>query len=60
MEESISHLEKTAQKLYPILEEVERRMIDEKTTETKMGNKGIETLDTGDIESSRKPMVIRK
>lgn len=60
MEENTSHLEKTANKLLPILDEVEKRMIDEKKDVGKLKKRPIETLDSSEIETSRKAMVIRK
>lgn len=62
MEENTSHLEKTAQKLLPILDEVEKRMIDEKKEVGKVNKKkkNVETLDSSEIETGRKAMVIRK
>lgn len=60
MEESTSHLEKTANKLLPILDELEKRMIDEKKEVGKARKKPVETLDSNEVDTGRKAMVIRK
>jgi len=62
MEEQTSHLEKTAIKLLPILDEVEKRMIDEKQTVglDKSKKNFVETLDSSEIDTTRKAIVTRK
>ena len=41
----MSFIERTAKKLYPILEEVKKKMVRERVKKEAKGGRGIETLD---------------
>ena len=56
LEESMSFIERTAKKLYPILVEVKKKMVKEKSENSREGlkskRKKVETLDVDDMDGS--------